>query len=97
MIREDIEIELAQAEISVALAIANVERQRQMLQYATRIGAPKITKLATMLLGKVEDNLLLKMEIRDRLKHFNSVAIATERPKMALGPGVRRLGRELLP
>lgn len=75
MKREDIESDLAQAEIAVARATANVERQREMLHYATRLDASKIVGLATMLLGKVEDNLILKMEIRDRLKLAHLAAI----------------------
>ena len=68
MKREDIQSDLEQAENAVSRAAANMERQREMLHYATQLAAPEIIELATILLGKVEDNLILKMEIRDRLK-----------------------------
>ena len=78
MKREDIERDLARAEIAVARATVHVERQREMLHYATRVGAPAIISLATLLLGKVEDNLILKTEIRDRLKRALADAIKAE-------------------
>jgi sugar-specific transcriptional regulator TrmB len=78
MKREDIESDLAQAEIAVARATVNMERQREMLHYATRLGASEIVRLAEALLAKVEDNLVLKMEIRDRLKRALAAMMESE-------------------
>ena len=78
MKREDIQIELEQAENAVSRAAANMERHREMLHYATQLAAPEIIELATILLGKVEDNLILKMEIRDRLKRALASMMETE-------------------
>ncbi len=78
MKREDIQSDLEQAENAVSRAAANMERQREMLHYATQLAAPEIIELATILLGKVEDNLILKMEIRDRLKRALASMMETE-------------------
>jgi hypothetical protein len=68
MRRADIERDLAQAERALRQATANVERLRQILHYAARIGAPELIGLATTLLIKVEDNVALQLEIWDKLK-----------------------------
>ena len=78
MKREDIQSDLEQAENAVSRAAANMERQREMLHYAPQLAAPEIIELATILLGKVEDNLILKMEIRDRLKRALASMMETE-------------------
>jgi hypothetical protein len=79
MEHERIKRELAQAEMAVARATSNVARQRQILHYSRRLRAPELIALATTLLRKVEDNLLLKMEIRDKLKRALAAAIEADR------------------